>query len=91
MLEKGSLSQNDLYGCSNSSGDDAKGHGAYAAIFLKRKITMTYQRAILLLSQMYLPQFDEEEKEALTLAIYALEHERYLVQEERKNETQKRN
>ena len=52
---------------------------------------MTYQRAILLLSQMYLPQFDEEEKEALTLAIYALEHERYLVQEERKNETQKRN
>ena len=59
--------------------------------FLKRKITMTYQRAILLLSQMYLPQFDEEEKEALTLAIYALEHERYLVQEERKNETQKRN
>lgn len=48
---------------------------------------MTYQRAIILLSQMYLPQFDEEEKEALTLAIYALEHEKYLTQQEKNNET----
>ena len=48
---------------------------------------MTYQRAIWLLSQMYLPQFDEEEKEALTLAIYTLEDKK----EEQKNETKKRN
>lgn len=34
---------------------------------------MTQQEAIVLLSQMYLPQFDDEEKEALTMAIYALE------------------
>lgn len=34
---------------------------------------LTVERAIVLLSQMYLPQFDEEEKEALSMAIYALE------------------
>lgn len=34
---------------------------------------MTPQEAIILLSQMYLPQFDDKEKEALTAAIYALE------------------
>jgi len=33
---------------------------------------MTNQRAIILLSQMYLPCFDEEEKEAITKAIEAL-------------------
>lgn len=33
---------------------------------------MTNQRAIILLSQMYLPAFDEEEKEAITKAIEAL-------------------
>ena len=33
---------------------------------------MTNQRAICLLSQMYLPCFDEEEKEALSLAINTL-------------------
>lgn len=33
---------------------------------------MTYERAIILLSQMYLPCFDEEEKEALDLAINTL-------------------
>ena len=37
---------------------------------------MTYDRAIWLLCQMYLPCFSEEEKEALTLAIYTLEKER---------------
>ena len=35
--------------------------------------SMTPQEAIVLLSQMYLPQFDDEEKEALTTAIFALE------------------
>ena len=34
---------------------------------------LTVERAIVLLSQMYLPQFDEEEKKALSMAIYALE------------------
>lgn len=34
---------------------------------------ITPQKAIVLLSQMYLPQFDDEEKEALSIAIYALE------------------
>ena len=34
---------------------------------------MTIQRAIILLCQMYLPCFDEEEKEALTMAIEALQ------------------
>lgn len=33
---------------------------------------MTNQRAIILLSQMYLPYFDDEEKDALTKAIEAL-------------------
>lgn len=33
---------------------------------------MTNQRAVILLSQMYLPAFDEEEKEAITKAIEAL-------------------
>ena len=33
---------------------------------------MTNQRAIVLLSQMYLPAFDEEEKDAITKAIEAL-------------------
>lgn len=33
---------------------------------------MTCERAIILLSQMYLPHFDEEEKEALSLAIEVL-------------------
>ena len=36
---------------------------------------MTISRAIMLLSQMYLPQFDEEEKEALDMAINALSNE----------------
>lgn len=35
-------------------------------------MVMTNQRAIILLSQMYLPAFDEEEKEAITKAIEAL-------------------
>lgn len=30
---------------------------------------MTHSRAVVLLSQMYLPWFDDEEKEALTFAI----------------------
>lgn len=34
---------------------------------------MTPQEAIVLLSQMYLLQFDDEKKEALTTAIFALE------------------
>lgn len=34
---------------------------------------MKPQKAVVLLSQMYLPQFDNEEKEALTTAISALE------------------
>lgn len=34
--------------------------------------SITNKRAIILLSQMYLPAFDEEEKEALTLAINTL-------------------
>ena len=34
---------------------------------------MTIDRAKVLLCQMYLPQFDEEEKQALTMAITALE------------------
>lgn len=46
MLEKGSLSQNDLYGCSNSSGDDAKGHGAYAAIFKEKRNKMRLRKEI---------------------------------------------
>lgn len=33
---------------------------------------MTCERAIILLSQMYLPHFDEEEKEALDMAINVL-------------------
>ena len=33
---------------------------------------MTYERAICLLSQMYLPQFNQEEKDALTMAINEL-------------------
>lgn len=33
---------------------------------------MTNQRAIVLLSQMYIPAFDEEEKDAITKAIEAL-------------------
>jgi hypothetical protein len=37
------------------------------------KNKMRPKKAIILLSQMYLPQFDDEEKEALTMAIYALE------------------
>ena len=36
---------------------------------------MTNKRAIILLSQMYLAQFDEEEKEALDIAINALSNE----------------
>ena len=35
-------------------------------------MAMTNQRSIILLSQIYLPAFDEEEKEALTKAIEAL-------------------
>ena len=35
-------------------------------------VGMTNQRAIILLSQMYIPAFDEEEKEAITKAIEAL-------------------
>jgi len=39
---------------------------------------MTIQRAVILLCQMYLPCFDEEEQEALTMAIEALqEKEKY--------------
>lgn len=34
---------------------------------------MTIQRAIILLCQMYLPCFDKEEKEALTMAIETLQ------------------
>ena len=34
---------------------------------------MTENEAIILLCQMYLPQFDAEEKQALTMAIQALE------------------
>ena len=34
---------------------------------------MTIQRAVILLCQMYLPCFDEEEQEALTMAIEALQ------------------
>lgn len=34
---------------------------------------MTIQQAIILLCQMYLPCFDEKEKEALTMAIEALQ------------------
>lgn len=34
---------------------------------------MTIDKAKVLLCQMYLPQFDEEEKQALTMAIEALE------------------
>ena len=34
---------------------------------------MTIQRAVILLCQMYLPCFDEEEQEALTMAINALQ------------------
>ena len=34
---------------------------------------LTVERAIVLLSQMYLPQFDNEEKNALSMAIYTLE------------------
>ena len=46
---------------------------------------MTIDRAIILLSQMYVPWLDEEEQEALTMAIYSLERERD------KNETKERN
>jgi len=41
---------------------------------MKRKLT--YQEAINLLCQMFLPCFDEDEKEALEMAIYALEEKR---------------
>jgi hypothetical protein len=34
---------------------------------------MTNNRAVSLLSQMYLPHFDDEEKEALTMAINAIQ------------------
>lgn len=34
---------------------------------------MTNRKAIVLLSQMYLPCFDDEEKQAITMAIEALE------------------
>lgn len=34
---------------------------------------MTISRAVILLCQMYLPQFDEEEQEALSMAIHALQ------------------
>lgn len=34
---------------------------------------MTIQRAVILLCQMYLPCFDEEEQEALIMAIEALQ------------------
>lgn len=34
---------------------------------------MTKNRAVCLLSQMFLPSFDEEEKEALTMAINAIQ------------------
>ena len=34
---------------------------------------MRNDRAVCLLSQMYLPHFDEEEKEALTMAINAIQ------------------
>ena len=36
------------------------------------EVGMTNQRAIVLLSQMYIPAFDEEEKDAITKAIEAL-------------------
>ena len=35
MRQKGSLLENGLYGCLKSSGDDAEGQGAYAAILKK--------------------------------------------------------
>jgi hypothetical protein len=38
-----------------------------------RFMDLNVERAIVLLSQMYLPQFDDEEKEALSTAIYTLE------------------
>ena len=47
---------------------------------------MTIDRAICLLCQMYLPQFDEEEKQAITKAIEALEEVRALKE---KNEPKK--
>ena len=48
---------------------------------------MTNQRAINLLCQMYLPTFDEEEKEAITKAIEALtEQEPVLVYESKISE-----
>ena len=40
---------------------------------LKGRTRMTIDEAIMLLCQMYLPQFDEEEKQALTMATHALE------------------
>lgn len=48
---------------------------------------MTNQRAIILLSQMYLPAFDEEEKEAITKAIEALtaQEPRVMTLEEARN------
>ena len=39
---------------------------------------MTIQRAIILLCQMYLPCFDEEEQEALTMAIEALQEKKII-------------
>ena len=44
---------------------------------------LTIQKAICLLCQMYLPWFDDEEKEALTMAIDAL-YEKSKIQEQEK-------
>lgn len=47
---------------------------------------MTIDEAKILLCQMYLPQFDEEEKQALTIAIQALEEiQQYRALEEKLN------
>lgn len=43
---------------------------------------MTIDKAKVLLCQMYLPQFDEEEKQALTIAIEALEELKEFSKEE---------
>lgn len=48
---------------------------------------MTIQRAVILLCQMYLPCFDEEEQEALTMAIEALQEKEKQNEELGKNGT----
>lgn len=50
---------------------------------------MTVQRAIVLLCQMYLPAFDEEEKQALTMAIGALEEIKNLREKLKSGEDEK--